>query len=215
MRLPCTESTLCHSRILPSSRLTLFSHVCRALAVRHGQSTWNDLNLCTGWADCPLSDLGVEEATNGGLELKKAGIEFDIAFTSLLQRAQTTCRIALEQSEQTHVPVIEDYRLNERHYGALQGKDKKETVAQYGPEQVKQWRRSYDIPPPAVEAGSEHDPRTNPKYAHIEPSMLPQCECLKDTVERCLPLWEEQIAPKLREGGRSSVSLSVSSSMFH
>lgn len=168
--------------------------------VRHGQSTWNKLNLFTGWVDVELSDLGVEEATAGGVEIKKAGLQFDVAFTSYLQRAQKTCQIALEQSEQLDCPVVKDWRLNERHYGALQGKDKKETVMEFGEEQVKQWRRSYDIPPPPVDAGSEHDPRANALYADIDPSMLPSCECLKDTVERCLPLWEEQIAPELAAG---------------
>jgi 2,3-bisphosphoglycerate-dependent phosphoglycerate mutase len=168
--------------------------------LRHGQSTWNQLNLFTGWVDVELSELGFQEATAGGVELKKAGIEFDVAYTSLLQRAQETCRIALEQSEQTGVPVIKDFRLNERHYGALQGKDKKETVAEFGEAQVKLWRRSYDIPPPPVEPGSEHDPKVNPLYAHVDPAMLPSCECLKDTVARCLPLWDEQIAPQLEEG---------------
>lgn len=172
----------------------------RLVFVRHGQSVWNQENLFTGWADVELSKLGVEEATAGGREVANANLEFDIVFTSMLKRAQDTCKIVLEQSEQMDVPVVKDYRLNERHYGALQGKDKKETVAQYGADQVKLWRRSYDVPPPPVEAGSEHDPRANALYANIDPAMLPACECLKDTVARCLPLWHEQIAPALQEG---------------
>jgi 2,3-bisphosphoglycerate-dependent phosphoglycerate mutase len=168
--------------------------------LRHGQSTWNQLNLFTGWVDVPLSDLGVEEATAGGQELKKAGLKFDVAYTSLLQRAQETCRIGLTESEQTDVTVIKDWRLNERHYGALQGKDKKETVAEFGEAQVKVWRRSYDVPPPPVVAGSKYDAKVDPLYAGIDASTLPQCECLKDTVERCLPLWDEQIAPALQRG---------------
>ena len=168
--------------------------------LRHGQSTWNQLNLFTGWVDVPLSDLGVEEATAGGQELKKAGLKFDVAYTSLLQRAQETCRIGLTESEQLDVTVVKDWRLNERHYGALQGKDKKETVAEFGEAQVKVWRRSYDVPPPPVEAGSKYDAKVDPLYAGIDPSTLPECECLKDTVERCLPLWDEQIAPALQRG---------------
>ena len=168
--------------------------------LRHGQSTWNQLNLFTGWVDVPLSDLGVEEATAGGQELKKAGLKFDVAYTSLLQRAQETCRIGLTESEQTDVTVIKDWRLNERHYGALQGKDKKETVAEFGEAQVKVWRRSYDVPPPPVVAGSKYDAKVDPLYAGIDASTLPECECLKDTVERCLPLWDEQIAPALQRG---------------
>jgi len=168
--------------------------------VRHGQSVWNQLNLFTGWVDVELSELGVEEATAGGVEVKKSELHFDVAFTSMLQRAQKTCDIVLTQSEQTDVPVIKDYRLNERHYGALQGKDKKETVMQFGEAMVKQWRRSYDIPPPPCEPGSEHDPCVDPLYVDIDPASLPSAECLKDTVERCLPLWDEQIAPALSEG---------------
>ena len=141
--------------------------------VRHGQSVWNQLNLFTGWVDVELSPLGVEEATAGGLEIKKAGLKFDVAYTSMLQRAQNTCNIALEQSEQMDCPIVKDYRLNERHYGALQGKDKKETVLKYGADQVMEWRRSYDIPPPPVDAGSEHDPAADPLYADIDPACLP------------------------------------------
>ena len=202
--------------------------------VRHGQSTWNNLNLFTGWKDVEvwivpsqtvhmwivprkpctlarystvptlaarqLSDLGVEEAHAGGQEIKKADLKFDVAFTSLLKRAQNTLAIVLDESDQTDIPVVKDYRLNERHYGALQGKDKKETVQQYGEAQVKVWRRSYDVPPPPTEEGGDSDPRVDPLYAGIDPAMLPSCECLKDTVERCLPLWDESIAPALQEG---------------
>lgn len=182
-----------------SSSMVTSPHA-KLVFVRHGQSVWNQQNLFTGWADVDLSDLGVEEATAGGVELKRAGLKFDIAFTSLLKRAQRTCAIALEQCQQSDVHVVEDYRLNERHYGGLQGMDKKETVAKYGEAQVKAWRRSYDIPPPPVDAGSEHDPRVDPVYAHIDPECLPASECLLDTVERCLPLWHEQIAPALMDG---------------
>lgn len=171
----------------------------RVVFMRHGQSAWNVANLFTGWHDVELTELGVAEATSGGIELAKAGIEFDLAFTSRLKRAQNTCAIALKECDQS-VEVIKDWRLNERHYGALQGMDKKETVAQYGKAQVQLWRRSYDVPPPPVEEGSVHDPRSNPLYSDIEPSLLPTCECLKDTVDRCLPLWHEEIAPALREG---------------
>jgi 2,3-bisphosphoglycerate-dependent phosphoglycerate mutase len=182
-----------------SVRISPAQHA-KLIFLRHGQSTWNNLNLFTGWVDVPLSELGVQEATSGGQEIKKAGLKFDIAYTSLLQRAQETCRMALVESEQTGVPVIKDWRLNERHYGALQGKDKKETVAEFGEDQVKIWRRSYDVPPPPVETNSQYDPKIDPLYEGIDPSDLPECECLKDTVARCLPLWEEQIAPALELG---------------
>ena len=162
--------------------------------VRHGQSTWNNLNLFTGWKDVELSELGVEEAHAGGQEIKKADLKFDVAFTSLLKRAQNTLAIVLDESDQTDIPIVKDYRLNERHYGALQGMDKKETVAQYGKDQVQLWRRSYDVPPPPVEEGSVYDPKADPLYADVDPSLLPACECLKDTVARCLPLWHEEIA---------------------
>eukprot|EP00316_Scyphosphaera_apsteinii_P001934 CAMPEP_0119318082 /NCGR_PEP_ID=MMETSP1333-20130426/45371_1 /TAXON_ID=418940 /ORGANISM="Scyphosphaera apsteinii, Strain RCC1455" /LENGTH=299 /DNA_ID=CAMNT_0007324185 /DNA_START=40 /DNA_END=939 /DNA_ORIENTATION=+ len=184
---------------LASAALVTQPHA-RLVFVRHGESVWNEQNLFTGWADVELSERGVDEAKAGGAELKKAGLKFDVAFTSMLQRAKNTCAIAIEQCEQAGLPIIEDYRLNERHYGALQGKNKKETVAKYGEAQVKAWRRSYDIPPPPVQAGSEHDPRVDPMYMDIDPACLPTCECLKDTVERCLPLWDEQIAPALVAG---------------
>lgn len=168
--------------------------------MRHGQSAWNVANLFTGWHDVELTELGTQEATSGGMELAKAGIEFDVAFTSSLRRAQNTCAIALKECDQVDLKVIKDWRLNERHYGALQGMDKKETVAQYGKDQVQLWRRSYDVPPPPVEEGSVYDPKADPLYADIDPSLLPACECLKDTVARCLPLWHEEIAPALMDG---------------
>ena len=159
-----------------ASALQVSTPHAKPVFLRHGQSTWNQLNLFTGWVDVPLSELGIVEATQGGQELKKAGLKFDVAYTSLLQRAQETCRIGLTESEQPDVPVIKDWRLNERHYGALQGKDKKETVAEFGEAQVKVWRRSYDVPPPPVAAGSQYDARVDPLYEGIDAATLPECE---------------------------------------
>lgn len=172
----------------------------RLVFMRHGQSAWNVANLFTGWHDVELTALGVTEAKSGGTELAKAGIEFDIAFTSSLKRAQNTCAIALNECDQTDTKVVKDWRLNERHYGNLQGMDKKACVEQYGKDQVQLWRRSYDVPPPPVDEGSIHDPRTDSLYSDIDPSLLPASECLKDTVARCMPLWHEEIAPALQEG---------------
>jgi len=160
-----------------ASALQVSTPHAKLVFLRHGQSTWNQLNLFTGWVDVPLSELGIVEATQGGQELKKAGLKFDVAYTSLLQRAQETCRIGLTESEQPDVPVIKDWRLNERHYGALQGKDKKETVAEFGEAQVKVWRRSYDVPPPPVAAGSQYDARVDPLYKGIDAATLPECAC--------------------------------------
>ena len=160
-----------------ASALQVSTPHAKLVFLRHGQSTWNQLNLFTGWVDVPLSELGIVEATQGGQELKTAGLKFDVAYTSLLQRAQETCRIGLTESEQPDVPVIKDWRLNERHYGALQGKDKKETVAEFGEAQVKVWRRSYDVPPPPVAAGSQYDARVDPLYKGIDAATLPECAC--------------------------------------
>jgi 2,3-bisphosphoglycerate-dependent phosphoglycerate mutase len=167
--------------------------------VRHGQSEWNELNLFTGWADVELTDLGRAEAAAGAADLKATGLSIDVAYTSLLKRAQNTLEIVLDGIGQDP-PVHKDYRLNERHYGSLQGMDKKQTVQQYGKDQVQIWRRSYDVPPPPVDLESPFHPKNDPKYEGIPISELPSCECLKDTVERCLPLWRDEIEPQLRAG---------------
>jgi 2,3-bisphosphoglycerate-dependent phosphoglycerate mutase len=168
--------------------------------VRHGESTWNAKNLFTGWVDVDLSEKGEAEAKNAGALLKKEGLFFDVMHTSLLTRAVRTAHLALEVSGQTWLPVNRTWRLNERHYGALQGKDKLQTVEQFGKEQVHLWRRSYDVPPPAVKADHEHHPSHDKRYRLIAPDALPASECLKDVVARVLPWWHDSAVPQLRAG---------------
>lgn len=165
--------------------------------IRHGQSEWNALNLFTGWEDVDLSLQGVEEAKQAGLKIKEAGLHFDIAFTSYLKRAIKTCHYVLEESDQLFIPEIKSWRLNERHYGALQGLNKQETVEKYGAEQVQLWRRSYDTLPPLLSPEDEHSALKDPKYKHIDPRSLPGGENLKVTLERALPFWDDAIAPAL------------------
>ncbi|MDX2149870.1 MAG: 2,3-diphosphoglycerate-dependent phosphoglycerate mutase [Bryobacteraceae bacterium] len=174
----------------------------KLVLVRHGESTWNKENRFTGWTDVDLSAKGVEEAREGGRYLREQGFVFDIAYTSLLKRAIKTLNLVLEELDQLWIPVIKDWRLNERHYGALQGLNKAETAAKFGEDQVKIWRRSYDIPPPALEPSDERFPGRDPRYQHLKPGEAPLTECLKDTVARFLPLWHETIAPAVRGGGR-------------
>lgn len=169
----------------------------KLVLLRHGQSEWNALNLFTGWVDVPLSDLGKEEATHGGELLKQEGILPDVLFTSMLRRAIMTANLALDACDRHWIPVQRDWRLNERHYGALQGKNKKEIRDEYGDDQFMLWRRSYDVPPPAIELGSEFSQDTDPRYAG-EP--IPATECLKDVLERMLPYWEEAIVPVIKTG---------------
>ncbi len=165
---------------------------------RHGQSEWNLKNLFTGWKDVDLTEQGVQEALDAGRLLHGLGYEFDIAFTSVLKRAIRTLWLMLDEMDRMWIPVIRDWRLNERHYGALQGLNKAETAAKYGDEQVHIWRRSYDIPPPELEAGDERHPMHDPRYAGIDG--LPGTESLAITLERVRPSWEELIAPELRAG---------------
>ncbi len=165
--------------------------------LRHGESEWNAKNLFTGWVDVPLSEKGVEEAKRGGALLKDAGILPDVVHTSLLRRAITTANLALDAADRHWIPVKRSWRLNERHYGALQGKDKKQTLEEFGEEQFMLWRRSYDVPPPAIEPGSEFSQDTDPRYAG-EPVVL--TECLKDVLEREMPYWESGIVPDLQDG---------------
>ena len=169
----------------------------KLVLLRHGESVWNRENRFTGWTDVDLSPRGIEEAKTAGQLLKSAGFRFDLAFTSLLKRAIRTLWIALDELEQLWLPVDKSWRLNERHYGALQGLNKSETAAKFGEQQVLAWRRSYDVPPPALEA---HDPRyeaSDPRYAGVP---VPRTECLKDTVARVLPYWDASIAPAVRAG---------------
>jgi 2,3-bisphosphoglycerate-dependent phosphoglycerate mutase len=172
----------------------------KLVLLRHGQSTWNVANLFTGWTDVDLSEKGREEAREAGRELKHTGIRFDYVYTSLLKRAIRTLWIALDEMDRMWLPIEHSWRLNERHYGALQGLDKAQTVAKHGDAQVKVWRRSYDIPPPPLADSDERHPRHDPRYANLDPQLLPATESLKDTLARVLPLWNEQIAPRLRAG---------------
>lgn len=174
----------------------------KLVLLRHGESIWNEQNRFTGWTDVDLNQKGVAEAHTAGELLRKEGLEFDVAFTSVLKRAIKTLWIVLEEMDRMWIPVQNSWRLNERHYGALQGLNKAETAAKFGEAQVKLWRRSYDTPPPPLEEG---DPRLevgDPRYAGLEPGAVPRTECLKDTVTRFLPYWHAAIAPAVRSGRR-------------
>ena len=170
----------------------------KLLLVRHGQSTWNLENLFTGWTDVDLSPQGVEEARQAGREIARAGLAPQVVFTSVLKRAIRTEWLILEELDLLWLTVMRDWRLNERHYGALQGLDKAQTVAQYGAAQVQVWRRSYDTPPPALSVDDPRHPRHDKRYAQVPPEQLPATESLKDTLARVLPCWEQRIAPELR-----------------
>jgi len=172
----------------------------KLILVRHGQSVWNLENLFTGWTDVDLTEQGRAEAARAGSELARERLDVGIAFTSVLKRAIRTLWIMLDEMDRMWVPVERSWRLNERHYGALQGLDKAQTVAQHGEAQVKIWRRSYDIPPPALAADDERHPRSDPRYAGVPAPDLPATESLKDTLARVLPFWHARIAPELRSG---------------
>jgi 2,3-bisphosphoglycerate-dependent phosphoglycerate mutase len=168
--------------------------------LRHGESTWNAQNLFTGWHDVPLTEKGVAEATAAGHALREAGEWFDVAHTSLLTRAVVTAHLALEALGQVWLPLHRSWRLNERHYGALQGLDKKATTARHGETQTKLWRRSYDVPPPPVDPASPEHPAADRRYERLPPDVLPASECLKDVVARVLPYWYDSVAPQLLAG---------------
>ncbi len=170
--------------------------------LRHGESTWNKANLFTGWTDVPLSEKGIEEAREAGRLLAAEGFTFDLVHTSVQLRAIQTANLALEEMDLAWLPVTRHWRLNERHYGALQGLNKKETSERYGQEQVFEWRRSYDVPPPPLEEDDDRHPRHDPRYADLAPDLLPASECLKDVVARMLPYWYDRIVPDLRAGKR-------------
>jgi len=165
---------------------------------RHGQSDWNLKNLFTGWTDVDLTPKGIEEATTAGQQLEELGVEFDVAYTSVLKRAIRTLWIVLDELDRMWISVIRDWRLNERHYGSLQGLNKAETAAKYGDDQVHIWRRSYDTPPPELDSDDERHPAHDPRYAGIDG--LPATESLKLTLDRVLPCWNERIAPDLKAG---------------
>jgi len=174
----------------------------RLVLLRHGESEWNRENRFTGWTDVTLSQKGIEEAMEAGRLLRKEGYFFDVAFTSVLARAVKTLWLALEAMDLMWIPVCNHWRLNERHYGALQGLNKAETAARHGEAQVKIWRRSYDIPPPALTLDDPRHPAKDPRYAGLSPGQVPQAESLKDTVGRFLPYWHETIAPVVQAGKR-------------
>jgi 2,3-bisphosphoglycerate-dependent phosphoglycerate mutase len=174
----------------------------KLVLIRHGQSTWNLENRFTGWTDVDLSEQGFQEAHNGGKVLREEGYTFDIAYTSVLKRAIKTLWAVMEETNLEWIPVIRAWQLNERHYGALQGLNKAETAAQYGDEQVKIWRRSYDVPPPALELTDERHPKFDRRYAGLKPAELPATESLKITLERVLPYWHSELAPAVKSGKR-------------
>ncbi|MEP7271531.1 MAG: 2,3-diphosphoglycerate-dependent phosphoglycerate mutase [Acidobacteriota bacterium] len=174
--------------------------------LRHGQSTWNKENRFTGWTDVDLSGEGLVEARTAGQVIKTEGLTFDLAFTSVLKRAIRTLWIVLDELDEMWIPIEHSWQLNERHYGALQGLNKAETAAKFGEDQVKIWRRSYDIPPPELDVNDERFPGLDPRYAGLAPGNLPRTECLKDTVARMLPYWHEAIAPSILEGRKVIVA---------
>jgi 2,3-bisphosphoglycerate-dependent phosphoglycerate mutase len=174
----------------------------KLVMVRHGQSTWNLENRFTGWTDVGLTELGCKEALTGGLLMRDKGYTFDIAYTSVLKRAIRTLNIIQEEMELEWIPVIRAWQLNERHYGALQGLNKSEMAVKFGEEQVKIWRRSYDVPPPALELNDERHPRFDRRYAELTPAQLPATESLKITLERVLPYWHSTLAPMIKSGKR-------------
>jgi len=174
----------------------------KVVLLRHGESIWNKENRFTGWTDVDLSEKGINEATEAGKLLKKEGYTFDLAYTSVLKRAIRTLWITLDGMDLMWIPVIRNWRLNERHYGALQGLNKAETAKKYGDEQVKIWRRSYSTQPPALEKTDERYPGSDPRYADLTEDELPLTECLKDTVARFVPYWENTISKSIKEGKR-------------
>lgn len=178
----------------------------KLVLLRHGESTWNKENRFTGWTDVDLTRTGLEEARNAGILLRGGGFRFDVAYTSVLKRAIRTLWIVLDEMDQMWIPVNLSWRLNERHYGALQGLNKLETALKYGEEQVLIWRRSYSIRPPALTCDDDRYPGFDPRYHDLDPSEIPLTECLEDTVARFLPYWNETIAPEVRAGQRVLIS---------
>jgi 2,3-bisphosphoglycerate-dependent phosphoglycerate mutase len=178
----------------------------KLVLLRHGESTWNQENRFTGWADVDLTAKGVEEGRAAGRLFVKEGYDFDVAFTSVLKRAIRTLHLALEEMDRLWLPVVKDWHLNERHYGGLQGLNKAEMATQFGEEQVLVWRRSYDTRPPDMPVDDERDPTRDRRYAMLKPGEAPRAECLKDTVERVIPYWRDLIAPRVAAGERVLVA---------
>jgi len=178
----------------------------KLVLIRHGESTWNLENRFTGWTDVELTPTGVEQARLAGRLLKQEGYDFDITYTSVLKRAVWTLWFALEEMDRTWLPEVKSWRLNERHYGGLQGLNKAETAKKYGDQQVLVWRRSYDVPPPPLEAGDPRSERGDIRYAKMNPLDIPLTECLRDTVDRVLPYWRAELAPAIRAGRRLLIS---------
>jgi len=174
----------------------------KLVLIRHGESTWNLENRFTGWTDVELTDTGVAQAKEAGRLLKEGGYDFDVAYTSVLKRAIWTLWHSLDQMDRTWLPVVHSWRLNERHYGALQGLNKADMAKQYGDAQVLAWRRSYDTPPPSLDAADPRGQRQDIRYAKLDAAQVPLTECLKDTVERVMPLWNDSIAPAIKAGKR-------------
>jgi 2,3-bisphosphoglycerate-dependent phosphoglycerate mutase len=178
----------------------------KLVLIRHGESTWNLENRFTGWTDVDLTPTGIEQARQAGRLLKAEGYEFDVAHTSVLKRAIHTLWHCLDEMDRQWLPTVKSWRLNERHYGALQGLNKADMAKQYGDEQVLIWRRSYDTPPPALKPTDPRGERADPRYARLKPAEMPLTECLKDTVARVLPFWDDAMAPAIRAGKRLLVS---------
>ncbi len=174
----------------------------KLVLIRHGESTWNLENRFTGWTDVDLTPTGVSQAMSAGKLLKAEGWDFDLCYTSVLKRAIHTLWYTLDEMDRTWLPVVKDYRLNERHYGGLQGLNKSETAQKYGDDQVLIWRRSYDTPPPPLAADDQRSERSDRRYADLAPEQIPLTECLKDTVARVLPFWNDSIAPSIQSGKR-------------
>ncbi|KAJ3431683.1 phosphoglycerate mutase [Anaeramoeba flamelloides] len=178
----------------------------KVVFIRHGESVWNKENIFTGWTNVALSEKGEKEAKEGGMILKEKGYTFDVAYTSVLKRANDTLDLVLKELELSNIPITKSWRLNERHYGALQGKNKAKTVEEEGLEQVMIWRRSYSTPPPKLTKEDERYPGNDPLYADLNEDDLPLTECLKDTVERALPFWNETIVPSIKKGKKVIVA---------
>ena len=177
----------------------------KLVMLRHGESTWNQQNRFTGWTDVDLTEQGIREARAAGRLLKELGYGFDLTYTSVLKRAVRTLWLTLDELDAMWLPVVHTWRLNERHYGALQGLNKAETAAKFGDEQVHIWRRSYDIPPPPLDETHRQELAADPRYARLKPHELPLTECLKDTIDRVLPFWHESLAPAIKAGKRTLV----------